>query len=128
MARPSLGNPVAVDFVQKVIPSRIEVMGQLKEGIADFNAAAAKRDGLCIPQDYDETEHITDSINMLRNKLLLGVPLATAVLWWFLPRKRVTMMVALGIPISLFATFIAMTAARRTSPRSAGTVRPWRGR
>ncbi|MEI2421124.1 efflux RND transporter permease subunit, partial [Arthrospira platensis SPKY2] len=51
---------------------------------------------------------------MLRNNLLLGVLLATAVLWWFLRRKRATMMVALAIPVSLFATFIALNAAGRT--------------
>jgi multidrug efflux pump subunit AcrB len=92
----------------------LEVMARLKEVVAELNDGAAQRAGLFITQEYDETLYITDSINMLRNNLLLGVLLATAVLWWFLRRWRATMMVALAIPLSLFITFIALNAAGRT--------------
>ncbi len=92
----------------------LEVMTELKEVVAELNEGAAKRAGLSISQEYDETLYITDSINMLRNNLLLGVLLATAVLWWFLRRWRATLMVAMAIPISLFITFIALNAAGRT--------------
>lgn len=92
----------------------LEVMNELKAVIAELNDGPAKRAGLSISQDYDETLYITDSITMLRNNLLLGVVLATAVLWWFLRRWRATMMVALAIPVSLFVTFVALNAAGRT--------------
>jgi multidrug efflux pump subunit AcrB len=92
----------------------LEVMTELKAVVAELNEGAAKRAGLFISQDYDETLYITDSINMLRNNLLLGVLLATAVLWWFLRRWRATMIVALAIPLSLFITFIGLNAAGRT--------------
>jgi multidrug efflux pump subunit AcrB len=92
----------------------LEVMTELKAVIAELNEGAAKRAGLYISQDYDETLYITDSISMLRNNLLLGVLLATAVLWWFLRRWRATLMVALAIPISLFATFVVLNATGRT--------------
>jgi multidrug efflux pump subunit AcrB len=92
----------------------LEVMTELKSVIAELNEGAARRAGLYITQDYDETLYITDSISMLRNNLLLGVLLATAVLWWFLRRRRATLMVALAIPISLFFTFIVLNASGRT--------------
>lgn len=92
----------------------LEVMADIKAVVADLNEGVAKRAGLYITQDYDETLYITDSINMLRNNLLLGVLLATAVLWWFLRRWRATLIVALAIPISLFVTFVALNATGRT--------------
>jgi multidrug efflux pump subunit AcrB len=92
----------------------LEVMANLKQVVAELNEGAMKRAGLAITQDYDETLYITDSINMLRNNLLLGVLLATAVLWWFLRRWRATLMVALAIPVSLLVTFIALNATGRT--------------
>jgi multidrug efflux pump subunit AcrB len=92
----------------------LEVMTELKAVVQELNEGVLKRAGLHMSQDYDETLYITDSINMLRNNLLLGVLLATAVLWWFLRRWRATLMVALAIPVSLLVTFIALNATGRT--------------
>jgi multidrug efflux pump subunit AcrB len=108
------GPSIAINAQPEQNVNVLEVMTQLKAVIAELNEGAVQRAGLTISQDYDETEYITDSIRMLRNNLLLGVLLATAVLWWFLRRKRATMIVALAIPVSLFATFIALNAAGRT--------------
>jgi multidrug efflux pump subunit AcrB len=108
------GPSIAINAQPEQNVNVLEVMAGLKEVIAELNEGAVKRAGLYITQDYDETLYITDSITMLRNNLMLGILLATAVLWWFLRRRRATMMVALAIPISLFATFIALNATGRT--------------
>ncbi|MEJ2515096.1 MAG: efflux RND transporter permease subunit [Gammaproteobacteria bacterium] len=92
----------------------LEVMGEIKQAMAELNEGPLKRAGLHMDQSYDETVYITDSITMLRNNLLLGIALAVAILWWFLRRFRATMVVAIAIPISLFATFIFLNAAGRT--------------
>ncbi len=92
----------------------LEVMNNLRNVVAELNEGVLQRAGLYMTQDYDETVYITDSIRMLRNNLLLGVLLATAVLWWFLRRWRATLMVALAIPISLLFAFIVLNAAGRT--------------
>ncbi|MFU8896036.1 MAG: efflux RND transporter permease subunit [Gammaproteobacteria bacterium] len=92
----------------------LEVMNDLRNVVEELNEGVLKRAGLYMTQDYDETVYITDSIRMLRNNLLLGVLLATAVLWWFLRRWRATLMVALAIPISLLFAFIVLNAAGRT--------------
>jgi len=108
------GPSIAVNAQPEQNVNVLEVMTDLKAVIADLNEGAAKRAGLFITQDYDETLYITDSITMLRNNLLLGILLATAVLWWFLRRWRATMMVALAIPVSLFVAFIVLNATGRT--------------
>jgi multidrug efflux pump subunit AcrB len=108
------GPSIAINAQPEQNINVLEVMTSLKEVIAELNEGTVKRAGLYITQDYDETLYITDSITMLRNNLMLGILLATTVLWWFLRRRRATMMVALAIPISLFATFIALNATGRT--------------
>lgn len=108
------GPSIAISAQPEQNVNVLEVMADLKAVVAELNEGPLKRAGLYIVQDYDETLYITDSINMLRNNLLLGVLLATAVLWWFLRRRRATMIVALAIPISLLATFIALNASGRT--------------
>ena len=108
------GPSIAINAQPEQNVNVLEVMNELKQVVAELNEGAAKRAGLYITQDYDETLYITDSITMLRNNLLLGVLLATAVLWWFLRRRRATLMVAMAIPISLFFTFVVMNATGRT--------------
>ena len=46
--------------------------------------------------------------NMVRNNLLLGMSLAIVVLWWFLRKFRATLIVALSIPLCLFAAFVVL--------------------
>jgi multidrug efflux pump subunit AcrB len=92
----------------------LEIMDELKTAVAELNEGPLQRAGLFMTQVYDETLYITDSISMLRNNLLLGIILAIGILWWFLRRFRATMVVAVAIPISLFATFIFLNAGGRT--------------
>jgi multidrug efflux pump subunit AcrB len=92
----------------------LEVMNQLKAAIAELNEGPVKRAGLYITQAYDETIYIKQSVAMLRTNLLLGIALAVGILWWFMRRLRATMMVALAIPVSLFATFIVLGGTGRT--------------
>ena len=48
---------------------------------------------------------------MVRNNLGLGVALAIVVLWWFLRKFRATLLVAVSIPVSLFAAFLCLDFA-----------------
>ena len=65
-------------------------------------------------QNFDQSIYINQSIEMVRNNLLLGIVLAVAVLWWFLRRFRATLIVALSIPLCLFASFMVMNITGRT--------------
>jgi multidrug efflux pump subunit AcrB len=92
----------------------LEVMAGLRQAAADLGDGPLKRAGLGIEQVYDETTYIDASITMVQTNLLIGMVLATAVLWWFLRRFRATLMVALAIPICLLASFNFMFATGRT--------------
>ena len=92
----------------------LKVMEGLRQAAAELRDGPLKRAGLSFEQVYDETVYINRSIAMVRNNLLLGVLLATAVLWWFFRRFRATLMVALAIPICVFGSFILMDASGRT--------------
>jgi len=91
-----------------------EVMGGLKEAVADLAANELDRAGLQIYQDADDTVYISNSIGMVRNNLLLGISLAIAVLWWFLRKFRATVIVALAIPLCLLMAFMVLYSAGRT--------------
>ncbi|MFQ5487885.1 MAG: efflux RND transporter permease subunit [Gammaproteobacteria bacterium] len=92
----------------------LKVMDGLRVAARELSEGPLARAGLSFEQVYDETVYINRSIAMVRNNLLLGVLLATVVLWWFFRRVRATMMVALAIPICVFGSFILMDAAGRT--------------
>lgn len=92
----------------------LKVMTELKQAIAELNDGPVGNAGLEIVQVYDETIYIKQSIAMLRNNLILGIMLSIGVLWWFMRRLRVTMIVAIAIPVSLFASFALLDAGGRT--------------
>ncbi|MDX1444174.1 MAG: efflux RND transporter permease subunit, partial [Gammaproteobacteria bacterium] len=108
------GPSIAVNAQPEQGVNVLEVMTDLKAAVDELNEGALKEAGLYLTQVYDETDYINDSVDMLRNNLLLGILLAIAILWWFLRRFRATLMVALAIPISLMITFIMLNAFGRT--------------
>ena len=107
---PAMGLAVAPESGVNVL----EVLQGLDAAMAELEAGELKRAGLVISKNYDASVYINDSIGMVRNNLVLGMILAVAVLWWFLRKFRATLIVALAIPLCLFAAFIIMNAAGRT--------------
>ena len=92
----------------------LEVMAELKMAVEELREGVLRKEGLEIAQAFDQSVYIKDSIAMLRTNLLLGIGLAIAILWWFMRKFRATLMVALAIPISLFAAFTVMQMTGRT--------------
>ncbi len=92
----------------------LEVMEDLKAAVEELRVGPLARAGLDITQVHDETTYINESIAMVRTNLLLGISLAIGILWWFLRKFRATFMVALAIPVSLFAAFLVMQITGRT--------------
>ena len=108
------GASIAVNVTPESGVNVLEVMTALKETVADLAANELDRAGLEIKQNYDESIYVTGSIKMVRNNLLLGMTLAVVVLWWFLRKFRATLIVALSIPLCLFAAFIVLNVTGRT--------------
>ncbi|MFQ6021814.1 MAG: efflux RND transporter permease subunit [Acidiferrobacterales bacterium] len=109
------GTPaMAVNAHREVGVNVLEVMAGLQQAVVELDEGPLARAGLSIEQVYNETIYIHRSIEMLRNNLTLGIVLAVGVLWWFLRRFRVTLMVALAIPLCLAVAFIALDASGHT--------------
>ena len=108
------GASIAVNVTPESGVNVLEVMTDLKATIADLAANELDRAGLLISQNYDESLYVTGSIKMVRNNLLLGMLLAVVVLWWFLRKFRATLIVALSIPLCLFASFVVLNITGRT--------------
>jgi len=92
----------------------LDVMNQLKSTIKEMQLGLLKDNGLSVKQVYDETVYTKSSISMVQNNLLLGMFLAIAILWFFLKRAIPALIVAIAIPISLLASFIAMDILGRS--------------
>ena len=108
------GPSVGINVIPESGVNVLEVMAAIKSTIADLAENELDRAGLTISQNYDESVYVVASINMVRNNLLLGMSLAVVVLWWFLRKFRATLIVALAIPLCLFAAFIVLNVFGRT--------------
>ena len=105
---------IAVNAHREIGVNVLEVMKGLRAAAAELAEGPLARARLVFRQVYDETTYINRSIEMVRNNLSLGVVLAIVVLWLFLRRFRATLLVAVAIPISLFAAFLGLEMAGRT--------------
>ena len=105
---------LAVNAHREIGVNVLEVMAGLEEATAELVKGPLARAELIFEQVYDETIYIYRSVSMVRNNLALGVALAIVSLWWFLRRFRATVLIAVAIPISLFAAFFLLYLTGRT--------------
>ncbi|MDX1625198.1 MAG: efflux RND transporter permease subunit [Wenzhouxiangellaceae bacterium] len=103
-AKPSIAMNVAAEPGANVV----QVLGRVKEMLAELDRSHLDPAGLEMVQVSDDTIYINQSIRMVVTNLLLGMLLAVSVLWWFFRRFRATMMVALAIPLCLCFSFIVL--------------------
>ena len=69
-----------------------------------------KQYGIEFVVSQNTATQIEESLHDLRFSLIFGIILVTAVVWLFLHNFRGTVIVALAIPVCIFASFIAMKA------------------
>ena len=105
---------IAVNASRETGVNVIEIVAQLRAAVNELRAGALKRAGLSIEQVYDETLYIKDAIALLFTSLGIGLLLAAGVLWWFVRRWRIALVVAVSIPLSLFAALITLKITGRT--------------
>src|SRR3990172_7948456 len=91
------GEPsVAVNAIKESGSNSIEVMAGLREGMKELNEGLLKDRGLTLYNVYDETTYITSAIGLVKDNLIIGGFIATA------------------IPISVIGTFVMMALLGRT--------------
>jgi len=91
----------------------LETLTRVKAAVEELKPELRSQ-GLDIAQSFDASVFIKRAINLVTGNLLIGVFLAIGILWWFLRKLRATLIVALAIPVSLFATFIVLGLTGRS--------------
>ncbi len=117
----SLGRPcLALPVIRQGGVNVMEVMERLRARLDEARRDLLPRlhptagKDLRLSQVYDETEYIRSAIDLVLSNLWTGGALATLVLLLFIRSFRATGIIALAIPISVIATFLAVLAAGRT--------------
>jgi len=135
IARVTVGDIAAVNFVSKESTAAIRFNGQpalainairetgsnvieVMEGIRGAMNEMSKRilpdAGLKFRQVYDETTYIDSSIDLVQQNIFIGGSLAALILLLFLRSGGATLVVSLGIPVSIVGAFVAMAAMGRS--------------
>ena len=92
----------------------IEVMKGIREATTELNTQILPPQRLHLEQIYDDTVYINSSINLVIQNIWVGGTLAVIVLLVFLRSVRATLIVALAIPVSVVASFVAMAMLGRS--------------
>ncbi len=92
----------------------IETMEGLRQTVRELNEGPLPQAGLQIEQVYDETIYISSAIDLVTQNIWVGGLLAVAILMLFLRSGRATLVVALAIPVSVVASFVAMAFMGRS--------------
>jgi len=79
-----------------------------------LNEGVLAERGLHMAHSYDPSVFIQRAINLLTTNLAIGILLAVGVLWLFLRNVRATLIIAITIPISLFATLAVLQLTGRS--------------
>ena len=105
---------IAVNAVRETGANVIETMEGIREALAELVAGPLKQANLTFDQVYDETIYIDGAIDLVIQNIWVGGLLAAGVLLIFLRSWRATMIVSIAIPVSIIASFVAMSALGRT--------------
>jgi len=109
------GEPsIAFNAVREQGANVIETMEGLRAALDELRAGPLASERLTLEQVYDETVYIDSAIELVINNIWIGGLLAAAVLLIFLRSPRATLVISLAIPVSIVASFVAMSALGRT--------------
>lgn len=105
---------IALNATREVGANVIETMIGIREAVRELNDGVLSSNGLRLQQLYDETVYINSAIDLVTGNIFYGGMLAVILLLIFLRSIRATLVVALAIPVSVIASFVAMAALGRS--------------
>ncbi len=108
--RAAIGMPVTREIGANVI----ETMAGIREAVRELNDGPLAVAGLRMEQVYDETIYINSAIDLVTQNIWIGGVLAVTILLLFLRSARATLVIALAIPVSVVASFVAMAMLGRS--------------
>ncbi len=86
----------------------VALLDELNVALTELNTGPLADKNIRIELSFDASLHIRRAIGMVQGNLLLGLLLATLVLYFFLRSVRTTLTIALAVPVSLLFAFIAL--------------------
>jgi len=99
------GEDSIVLVVQKTKEGNAVQISKAAEALAD---QMSKQYGLTFTKTFDQATQIESSLEDLKISIFLGIMLVTGIVYLFLHNFRGMLIVAIAIPLCIFATFIAM--------------------
>jgi HAE1 family hydrophobic/amphiphilic exporter-1 len=110
-----MGKPaIAINTVRETGANVISTMQGIKRTVEELRVGALKAENLQLTQVYDETVYIDGAIDLVIQNIWIGGILAAVILLLFLRSWRATLVISLAIPVSIVASFVAMSALGRT--------------
>lgn len=109
------GHPaMGMSVTREIGANVIETMAGISAAVDELNAGPLPAVGLQIEQVYDETVYINSAIDLVIQNIWIGGLLAVVILLLFLRSGRATLVIALAIPVSVVASFVAMAMLGRS--------------
>ncbi|MGN7614571.1 efflux RND transporter permease subunit, partial [Magnetococcales bacterium HHB-1] len=105
---------IAINAVRERNANVLEIMRHIRKTLLRLNETLLYPQGFELELLYDQTDYIYAAIDLVKQNLWIGGVLATAVLLFFLRSFQATIIIAIAIPISIIAAFLAMAATGRT--------------
>jgi RND family efflux transporter MFP subunit len=103
------GNPaIGIQVFRAPGANVLGTLEAVKAAVVELREGPLKVHGLGIEQSFDASLFIHRAVNLLSENLLVGTLLALIVVWWFMREARVTMLIALTIPVCLCTTFVVL--------------------
>lgn len=92
----------------------VELLDELNIALDELNEGPLAEANIRIQLSFDASLHIRRAISMVQGNILLGILLATGILYFFLNSARATLLITLTVPISLLVAFIALDVLKLT--------------
>ena len=109
------GNPaIGMRVIREPGANTLTAIDAITEKLNELNAGPLAEMGYSIQKSFDPSLFIKNALSMLTGNLLLGVVLATAILWAFLRRTVATLLIAAAIPICLATTVVFLNVMGRS--------------
>jgi HAE1 family hydrophobic/amphiphilic exporter-1 len=103
-----------ISMIPSYDANTVELLDSLNATIIELNRDVLGPQGLTIELSFDASLHIRRAIALVQQNLLLGLVLASLVLWFFLRNLRATLVIAATIPISLLVAFVVLNLTGKT--------------
>lgn len=109
------GNPaIGMRVMREPGANTLTAIDAITEKLNELNNGELAELGYAIHKSFDPSLFIKNALSMLTGNLLLGVLLATGMLWAFLRRTTATLLIASAIPVCLAATIVFLNMTGRS--------------